>query len=99
MKKTVAMAAGAALVVGGLGACWYTGNAFDRILGEQIARAKQESGVEITWLPTSENLFTRDGVLKIVVPPQTQDNSIPLISCRPISSAVRWASGKPSIVS
>lgn len=71
MKKTVAMAAGAALVVGGLGACWYTGNAFDRILGEQIARAKQESGVEITWLPTSENLFTRDGVLKVVVPPQT----------------------------
>ncbi|MCE9954687.1 DUF945 family protein [Aeromonas rivipollensis] len=71
MKKTVAMAAGAALVVGGLGACWYTGNAFDRILGEQIARAKQESGVEITWLPTSENLFTRDGVLKVVVTPQT----------------------------
>ena len=71
MKKTVAMAAGAALVVGGLGACWYTGNAFDRILGEQIVRAKQESGVEITWLPTSENLFTRDGVLKVVVPPQT----------------------------
>ena len=71
MKKTVAMAAGAALVVGGLGACWYTGNAFDRILGEQIVRAKQESGVEITWLPTSENLFTRDGVLKVVVTPQT----------------------------
>ena len=71
MKKTVAMAAGAALVVGGLGACWYTGNAFDRILGEQIVRAKQESGVEITWLPTSENLFTRDGVLKVVVTQET----------------------------
>ncbi len=38
---------------------------FDRILGGAVSsRAKQESGVEITWLPTSENLFTRDGVLK-----------------------------------
>ena len=45
-EKTVAMAAGAALVVGGLGACWYTGNAADRILGSEIARAKQEERVD-----------------------------------------------------
>ncbi|MBP6791857.1 MAG: DUF945 family protein, partial [Aeromonas sp.] len=44
MKKKVALAVGAVLVVGGLGACWYTGNTFDRILAEQIARAQQESG-------------------------------------------------------
>ena len=71
MKKKVALAVGAVLVVGGLGACWYTGNTFDRILAEQIARAQQESGIEVTWSPETENLFTRDGVLKVVVPPQT----------------------------
>lgn len=71
MKKSVALAVGAALVVGGLGACWYTGNEFDRILAEQITRVKQESGVELSWVPSSENLFTRDGVLKVVVTPQT----------------------------
>ena len=37
MKKKVALAVGAVLVVGGLGDCWYTGNTFDRILAEQIA--------------------------------------------------------------
>ena len=52
MKKTVAMAAGAALVVGGLGACWDTGSAFDCNLGEQIEKAKEERGVGVTWLPT-----------------------------------------------
>ncbi|MGY3894787.1 DUF945 family protein [Aeromonas enterica] len=71
MKKRVALAVGAALMVGGLGACWYTGNTFDRIMAEQIAKVKQESGVEMTWLPGSRNLFTRDGVLKVVVTPQT----------------------------
>ncbi len=71
MKKRVALAVGAALVVGGLGACWYTGNTFDRIMAEQIAKVKQESGIELTWLPGASNLFTRDGVLKVVVTPQT----------------------------
>ncbi|QXW28443.1 YdgA family protein [Aeromonas sanarellii] len=71
MKKKVALAVGAVLVVGGLGACWYTGNTFDRILAEQIARAQQESGIEITWHPTTEHLFARDGMLKVVVPPET----------------------------
>ena len=37
MQKRVTLAVCAALVVGGLGACWYTGNTFDRILAEQIA--------------------------------------------------------------
>lgn len=71
MKKRVALAVGAALVVGGLGACWHTGNTFDRIMAEQIAKVKQESGVELTWQPGASNLFTRDGVLKVVVTPQT----------------------------
>jgi hypothetical protein len=71
MKKRVALAVGAALVVGGLGACWYTGNTFDRIMAEQIAKVKQESGIELTWQPGASNLFTRDGVLKVVVTPQT----------------------------
>lgn len=71
MKKRVALAVGAALVVGGLGACWYTGNTFDRILAEEMTKVKQESGVELSWIPSSENLFTRDGVLKVVVTPQT----------------------------
>ncbi|MBR7631443.1 DUF945 family protein [Aeromonas popoffii] len=71
MKKRVALAVGAALVVGGLGACWYTGNTFDRIMAEQIAKVQQESGIELTWLPGASNLFTRDGVLKVVVTPQT----------------------------
>ncbi|MGY3958515.1 DUF945 family protein [Aeromonas popoffii] len=71
MKKRVALAVGAALVVGGLGACWYTGNTFDRIMAEQIAKVKQESGIELTWLPGASNLFTRDGVLKVVVTPET----------------------------
>ncbi len=70
MKKRVALAVGAALVVGGLGACWYTGQTFDRILAEEIAKVKQGSGVELSWIPSSENLFTRDGVLKVVVTPQ-----------------------------
>ena len=73
----MALAVGAVLVVGGLGACWYTGNTFDRILAEQIARAQQESGIEVTWSPETENLFTRDGVLKVVVPPQTLASLIP----------------------
>lgn len=71
MKKRVALAVGAALVVGGLGACWYTGNAYDRILAEQIVKVKQESGLELTWEPSREHLFARDGVLKVVVTPQT----------------------------
>ena len=71
MKKRVALAVGAALVVGGLGACWYTGNSFDQTLAEQITKVKQESGIELSWIPSSQNLFSRDGVLKVVVTPQT----------------------------
>ena len=71
MKKRVALAVGAALVVGGLGACWYTGNSFDQTLAEQIIKVKQESGIELSWIPSSQNLFSRDGVLKVVVTPQT----------------------------
>ena len=71
MKKRVALAVGAALVVGGLGACWYTGNTFDQTLAEQIIKVKQESGIELSWIPSSQNLFSRDGVLKVVVTPQT----------------------------
>ncbi|WP_033136711.1 DUF945 family protein [Aeromonas finlandensis] len=70
MKKIVALAVGAALVGGGLAACWYTGNSFDRIMAEQIAKVKNESGLELQWLPGNSNLFTRDGVLKLVVTPQ-----------------------------
>lgn len=70
MKKKVALAVVAVLVAGGLAACWYTGQTFDRILAEEIAKVKQGSGVELTWTPSSENLFTRDGVLKVVVTPQ-----------------------------
>jgi len=80
MKKKVALAVGAVLVVGGLGACWYTGNTFDRILAEQIARAQQESGVEISWHPATENLFVRDGLLKVVVPPQTLESFDPQLA-------------------
>ncbi|MBP8160008.1 MAG: DUF945 family protein, partial [Aeromonas sp.] len=71
MQKRVTLAVCAALVVGGLGACWYTGNTFDRIMDEQIAKVKQESGVELSWVPGASNLFTRDGILKVVVTPQT----------------------------
>ncbi|MCQ4054381.1 DUF945 family protein [Aeromonas sp. SG16] len=70
MKKIVALAVGAALVGGGLAACWYTGNSFDRIMAEQIAKVKNESGLDLQWQPDSSNLFTRDGVLKLVVNPQ-----------------------------
>ncbi|QTL94247.1 DUF945 family protein [Aeromonas jandaei] len=70
MKKIVALAVGAALVGGGLAACWYTGNSFDRIMAEQIAKVKNESGLDLQWQPGSSNLFTRDGVLKLVVNPQ-----------------------------
>ncbi|MFB2863261.1 DUF945 family protein [Aeromonas sp. MdU4] len=70
MKKIVALAVGAALVGGGLAACWYTGNSFDRIMAEQIAKVKSESGLELQWQPANSNLFTRDGVLKLVVTPQ-----------------------------
>ena len=70
MKKIVALAVGAALVGGGLAACWYTGNSFDRIMAEQIAKVKNESGLDLQWQPGSSNLFTRDGVLKLVVTPQ-----------------------------
>ncbi|MGL5813808.1 MAG: DUF945 family protein [Aeromonas sp.] len=70
MKKTVALAVGAAVVAGGLGACWYTGQTFDRMLAEEIAKVTQETGIELSWMPTSENLFTRDGVLKVVVTPE-----------------------------
>ncbi|WP_219598620.1 DUF945 family protein [Aeromonas salmonicida] len=71
MQKRVTLAVCAALVVGGLGACWYTGNTFDRIMDEQIAKVKQESGVELSWVPGASNQFTRDGILKVVVTPQT----------------------------
>lgn len=70
MKKRVALAVGAVLVVGGLGACWYTGNTFDRMLADEIAKVQQETGVELAWEPTGENLFSRDGALKVVVTPQ-----------------------------
>ncbi|MGL5452269.1 MAG: DUF945 family protein [Aeromonas sp.] len=67
MKKTVALAVAAALVGGGLAACWYTGNSFDRIMAEQITQVKSQSGIELQWLPSHHSLFARDGVLKVVV--------------------------------
>lgn len=70
MKKIVALAVGAALVGGGLAACWYTGNSFDNIMVEQIAKVEQETGIDMQWQPGSSNLFTRDGILKIVVTPE-----------------------------
>lgn len=70
MKKIVALAVGAALVGGGLAACWYTGNSFDNIMAEQIANVEQETGIDMQWQPGSSNLFTRDGILKIVVTPE-----------------------------
>ncbi|TNI90677.1 DUF945 family protein [Aeromonas allosaccharophila] len=70
MKKIVALAVGAALVGGGLAACWYTGNSFDNIMAEQIAKVEQETGIDMQWQPGSSNLFTRDGILKIVVAPE-----------------------------
>ncbi|WP_042057986.1 DUF945 family protein [Aeromonas allosaccharophila] len=70
MKKIVALAVGAALVGGGLAACWYTGNSFDNIMAEQIAKVEQETGIDMQWQPGSRNLFTRDGILKIVVTPE-----------------------------
>ncbi|MEH8195901.1 DUF945 family protein [Aeromonas allosaccharophila] len=70
MKKIVALAVGAALVGGGLAACWYTGNSFDNIMAEQIAKVEQETGIDMQWQPGSSNLFTRDGILKIVVTPE-----------------------------
>ncbi|MEZ6964454.1 DUF945 family protein [Aeromonas sp. S9(2024)] len=70
MKKIVALAVGAALVGGGLAACWYTGNSFDRLMTEQIAKVKHDSGLDLAWVPGSSNLFTRDGVLKLVISPQ-----------------------------
>ena len=70
MKKIVALAVGAALVGGGLAACWYTGNSFDNIMAEQIAKVEQETGIDMQWQPSSSNLFTRDGILKIVVTPE-----------------------------
>ncbi|MGL5597321.1 MAG: DUF945 family protein, partial [Aeromonas sp.] len=65
MKKTVALAVAAALVGGGLAACWYTGNSFDRIMAEQITQVKSQSGIELQWLPSHHSLFARDGVLKV----------------------------------
>ncbi len=44
MKKIVALAVGAALVGGGLAACWYTGNSFDNIMAEQIAKVEKRVG-------------------------------------------------------
>lgn len=70
MKKIVALAVGAALVGGGLAACRYTGNSFDNIMAEQIAKVEQETGIDMQWQPGSSNLFTRDGILKIVVTPE-----------------------------
>lgn len=70
MKKIVALAVGAALVGGGLAACWYTGNSFDNIMAEQIAKVEQETGIDMQWQSGSSNLFTRDGVLKVVVTPE-----------------------------
>ncbi|WP_441254602.1 DUF945 family protein [Aeromonas sp. A600620] len=70
MKKIVALAVGAALVGGGLAACWYTGNSFDNIMAEQIAKVEQETGIDMQWQPSSSSLFTRDGVLKVVVTPE-----------------------------
>ncbi|MFB2856274.1 DUF945 family protein [Aeromonas allosaccharophila] len=70
MKKIVALAVGAALVGGGLAACWYTGNSFDNIMAEQIAKVEQETGIDMQWQPGSRNLFTRDGILKVVVTPE-----------------------------
>jgi len=70
MKKRVALAVGAALFGGGLVACWYTGSSFDAIMAEQIAKVESESGIDLTWQPGSRNLFTRDGILKVVVTPE-----------------------------
>ncbi|WP_139708881.1 DUF945 family protein [Aeromonas allosaccharophila] len=70
MNKIVALAVGAALVGGGLAACWYTGSSFDNIMAEQIAKVEQETGIDMQWQPGSSNLFTRDGILKIVVTPE-----------------------------
>ncbi|WP_421222140.1 DUF945 family protein [Aeromonas sp. 602293] len=70
MKKIVALAVGAALVGGGLAACWYTGNSFDNIMAEQIAKVEQETGIDMQWQPSSSSLFTRGGVLKVVVTPE-----------------------------
>ncbi|WP_139477644.1 DUF945 family protein [Aeromonas veronii] len=70
MKKIVALAVGAALVGGGLAACWYTGNSFDNIMAEQIAKVEKESGLDMQWQPGSSNLLTRDGILKVVVTPE-----------------------------
>ncbi|EKB20148.1 DUF945 family protein [Aeromonas veronii] len=70
MKKIVALAVGAALVGGGLAACWYTGSSFDNIMAEQIAKVEDETGIDMQWLPGSSNLFTRDGILKVVITPE-----------------------------
>ncbi|MGL4251159.1 MAG: DUF945 family protein [Aeromonas sp.] len=69
MKKIVALAVGAALVSGGLAACWYTGNSFDRIRLEQFAKVKQETGLVLQWVAGSSTLFGREGVVKLVVAP------------------------------
>ncbi|MGY3914918.1 DUF945 family protein [Aeromonas australiensis] len=70
MKKIVALAVGTALVGGGLAACWYTGSSFDNIMAEQMARVEHETGIDMQWLPGSSNLFTRDGILKVVITPE-----------------------------
>ncbi|MGL4933038.1 MAG: DUF945 family protein [Aeromonas sp.] len=70
MKKIVALAVGTALVGGGLAGCWYTGNRFDTLMAQQIAKVQRETGLGLQWLPTNSNLFTRDGVLQLSIAPQ-----------------------------
>ncbi|QTL94356.1 DUF945 family protein [Aeromonas jandaei] len=67
MKKIVTLAVSTALVGGCLAACWYTGYSFDRFMAKQIAKVENESGLVLQWQSGSSNMFTRNGVLKLVV--------------------------------
>lgn len=69
MKKRVVVSAVSLLIGGGLLGCWYTGQQFDRFVLQQVDILKQENNIELQWQVNKSHLFTRDGVLTLVVKP------------------------------
>jgi hypothetical protein len=69
MKKWIWGVAGAALIGAGLGACWYTGNEFDRQLAEQIVKLREQSGIELQWQQGRSDLWHRDGEARLIIGP------------------------------
>lgn len=71
MKKGVMGGAAAVLLVGGaVAACWFTGQAFDKQVPAELAKAQQLSGIQLEWTPGKTSFLSREGAIKMVLTPE-----------------------------